>query len=226
MNNVDVSNLAKSTSRTGYFIEFFHKFFQYAKENEIPIDFFDWHTYAGLNDNILFASYPRKYLDEYGYPDCEIHVGEWNPGTALRGTLRDASNILSTMIALHSTPTDMMLYYDFRYWSSYCGAVNPINFQPFKAYYSFYTFGQLYALGKCVECSVEGENVYALAATDGEKKAVLIVNNKNEDVTVSVNIEAETKIFAVDEDHDFDAVDGNTSALSIPAYGIKYIEIQ
>lgn len=228
MNNVDVSNLAKSTSRTGYFIEFFHKFFQYAKENEIPVDFFDWHTYAGLKDNILFASYPRKYLDEYGYKDCEIHVGEWNPGTALRGTLRDASNILSTMIALHSTPTDMMLYYDFRYWSSYCGAVNPLNFTPFKAYYSFYTFGQLYAMGKCVECNVEGEDVYALAATDGEKKGLAIVNHFNtQAITVNVKAlgaDAAKKICVVDEDHDFEEIEANTDELTIPANAIVYVE--
>ena len=228
MNNVDVSNIAHSTSRTDYFIEFFHKFFRYISERKVPVDFFDWHTYAGLKDNILFASYPRKYLDEYGYPDCEIHIGEWNPGTALRGTLRDASNILSNMIALHSTPTDMMLYYDFRYWSSYCGAVNPLNMQPFKAYYSFYSFGQLYALGKCVECSCDADEVYALAATDGEKKALLIVNHRNEDVTVNVSASCSfegAKIFAVDEDHDFTEIEGDPSALTLPANAIAYIEI-
>ena len=226
MNNVDVSNLAKSTSRTGYFIEFFHKFFRYARENEIPVDFFDWHTYAGLKDTILFASYPRKYLDEYGYPDCEIHVGEWNPGTKFRGTLFDASNILCTMIALHSTPTDMMLYYDFRYWSSYCGAVNPLNMTPFKAYYSFYTFGQLYALGKCVECSSDTDGIYALAATDGEKKAIAIVSNKNEEVTVSIDgIDDTAKIFAVDNENDFAEISGTPTSLTIPAYGIRYVEL-
>ena len=228
MNNVDVSNLAKSTSRTGYFIEFFHKFFQYAKENEIPVDFFDWHTYAGLNDNILFASYPRKYLDEYGYPDCEIHVGEWNPGTALRGTLRDASNILSTMIALHSTPTDMMLYYDFRYWSSYCGAVNPLNLNPFKAYYAFYDFGQLYALGKCVECSCDEKDVFALAATDGEKKAIVIVNHKNEEITLNVNALGcgeNATVTVTDEEHDFDKIDADLSALTLGANALVLIEI-
>jgi hypothetical protein len=225
MNNVDVSNLAKSTSRTGYFIEFFHKFFQYAKENEIPVDFFDWHTYAGLKDNILFASYPRKYLDEYGYKDCEIHVGEWNPGTKFRGTLFDASNILSTMIALHSTPTDMMLYYDFRYWSSYCGAVNPINFEPFKAYYAFYDFGQLYALGKQAECVCDGNEVYALAATDGEKKGLVITNHNAEAVTLNISgMPAGAKIHVTDADHLFDEIEADLSSLTLGAHALVYIE--
>lgn len=228
MNNVDVSNLAKSTSRTDYFIEFFHKFFKYISERKVPIDFFDWHTYAGLKDNILFASYPRKYLDEYGYPNCEIHIGEWNPGTPLRSTLRDASNILSNMIALHSTPTDMMLYYDFRYWSSYCGAVNPLNMEPFKAYYAFYTFGQLYALGKCVECSCDGNEVYALAATDGEKKLLLVVNHNGAEITVKVNAigagESAT-VNITDDSHDFDKIDADISALTLGANAIALIEL-
>ena len=133
----------------------------------------------------------------------------------------------AVLCALHSTPTDMMLYYDFRYWSSYCGAVNPINFQPFKAYYSFYTFGQLYALGKCVECSCDTNDVFALAATDGEKKGIAIVNHKNEEVTVNVTASSLTeavKIFKVDEENDFAEATGDISALTIPANGIVYIE--
>ena len=227
MNNVDVSNLAKSTSRTGYFIEFFHKFLKHIKENNAPLDFFGWHTYAGIKDNIMFANYPRKYLDEYGYKDCEIHCNEWNPGTQFRGTLRDASNILANMIVLHSTPTDMMMYYDFRYWSSYCGPVNPLNFQPFKAYYAFYDFGQLYALGNAVECSVDGSDLYALAATDGEKKALVIVNNKNEEVTVNIStIGAENgaTVTVTDEEHDFDKIEADISALTLGANALALIE--
>ena len=229
MNNVDVSKLAHSSSRTEYFIEFFHKFFKFAKENELPVDFFDWHTYASLNNNVLFASYPRKYLDEYGYPNCEIHVGEWNPGTKNRGTLYDASNILSNMIAMHSTPTDMMLYYDFRFWSSYCGPVNPLTYKPFKAYYSFYAFGQLYALGQCVECTTDTAGVYALAATDGEKRGIVVVNNKKEEIAVSINAQCAdktVKVYVTDEQNDFGETEKDIGELSIPAYGFVYVEIE
>jgi hypothetical protein len=227
MNNVDVSKIAHSTSRTDYFIEFFHKFLKYISECKAPLDFFGWHSYAGIKDNIAFAGYPRKYLDEYGYRDCEIHLNEWNPGTALRGTLRDASNILSMMIALHDTPTDMCMYYNFYGHSGYCGPVNPLNFTPFKAYYSFYAFGQLYALGKCAECTSDTEKVYALAATDGEKRGVIIVNNKGEaiDVTLNAGDLSGAKVYATDEENDFSEVPVSPSQLSIPAYGFVFIEI-
>ena len=228
MNNVDVSQIAHSSSRTDYFIEFFHKFLRHISENGAPMDFFSWHSYAGIKDNEMFANYPRPFLDEYGYKDCEIHLNEWNPGVPLRGTLHDAANILAMMIALHATPTDMMMYYNFTGSSGYCGVMNPLNSQPFKAYYSFYTFGQLYALGKCVECSTDTDEVYALAATDGEKKGIAIVNHKNEEICVSVagveNAESYT-VYSVDPDRDFEKIEGDVSSLTIPAYGFVYIEI-
>ena len=153
---------------------------------KVPLDFFGWHTYAGLKDNIIFANYPRQYLDKYGYTETEIHLNEWNPGIAERGNLKDASNILGVMISQHATPTDMCMYYDFRWWSSYCGAVNPLDRSPFKAYYAFYNFGQLYALGNNVECSVIGNDVYALAATNGENGGIAVSNNSGEDVILNV----------------------------------------
>ena len=228
MNNVDVSQIAHSSSRTDYFIEFFHKFLKHVSENGAPLDFFSWHSYAGLKDNKTFANYPRRYLDQYGYEACEIHLNEWNPGTKHRGTLLDASNILSNMIALHSTPTDMMLYYDFRYWSSYYGPVDPVSFRPFKAYYAFYTFGQLYALGKCVECTSDTDSVYALAATDGERNGIAIVNHKNEEINLSVDVKGSVNlpvIYVTDTDRDYERSEGDLASLTIPAYGFVFIEI-
>ena len=227
MNNVDVSKIAHSSSRTDYFIEFFHKFLKHISENKAPMDFFSWHSYAGIKDNKTFAEYPRKYLDEYGYKDCEIHLNEWNPGVALRGTLRDAANILAMMIVLHDTPTDMLMYYNFTANSGYNGAVNTLNAQPFKAYYSFYDFGQLYALGQRVECEItDGERVYAIAATDGEKKALIIVNHNNDkEITVKVDgFAGEAKVSVTDESHANEVVEADLSSLTLGANAIALIE--
>ena len=226
MNNVDVSNIAHSSSRTGYFIEFFHKFLKHVSDNGAPMDFFTWHSYAGIKDNIAFAHYPRKYLDEYGYKDCEIHLNEWNPCVPLRGTLQDASNILSMMIALHDTPTDMLMYYNFNVNSGYCGAINPLNREPFKAYYAFYDFGKLYALGNRVECSCDEKGVYAIAATDGEKKAIVICNHKSEAVTASISgMPDNASVHLTDESHFFDEVKTDLSAIKLDPFAIALIEI-
>ena len=227
MNNVDVSQIAHSSSRTDYFIEFFHKFLKHISEHGAPMDFFSWHSYAGIKDNKMFAEYPRKYLDEYGYKDCEIHLNEWNPGVPLRGTLRDAANILAMMIALHDTPTDMMMYYNFSSHSGYNGAVNPLNMQPFKAYYAFYDFGQLYALGQRVACEIiDGERIYAIAATDGEKKALIIVNHNNDrEITVNVTgFECPVTVTVTDEAHTFDKIDADLSSLTLGANAIALIK--
>ena len=228
LNNVDVSNIAHSTNRFDYFIEFFHKFLEYMSARKVPIDFFGWHTYAGLKDNIIFANYPRQYLDKYGYTETEIHLNEWNPGVAERGKLKDASNILGVMISQHATPTDMCMYYDFRWWSTYCGAVNPLDRSPFKAYYAFYNFGQLYALGKCVECNVVGNDVYALAATNGENGGIAVSNNSGEDVILNVFTlglaDKTAKIYMTDEKHIHDEIEADLSALTLPKDAILYIE--
>ncbi len=225
MNNVDVSNIAHSTSRTDYFIEFFIRFLEYISERKLPLDFFGWHSYAGIADNIKFAYFPREQLDRFGYTDCEIHLNEWNPGTAQRGKLRDASNILSMMLALHDTPTDMLMYYDSRYWSSYCGYVNPINMTPFKAYYAFFTFGRLFALGTRVEVDVEGENLYAMAATDGESKAMVIVNHSDADATFALDgLPTGARFYLVDESHDCEEVALDASSVTLPANAILFVE--
>ena len=227
MNNIDVSKIAHSSSRTDYFIEFFHKFLKHISENGAPMDFFSWHSYAGIKDNKAFANYPRKYLDEYGYKDCEIHLNEWNPGVPLRGTLRDAANILAMMIALHATPTDMMMYYNFTSTSGYNGVFNPINMQPFKAYYSFYDFGQLFALGQQAECEIiDGERVYALAATNGEKNALVIVNHNNDkEITVNVSgFAAGARVTVTDENHTFDTIEADLSSLTLRSNAIALIE--
>ena len=122
---------------------------------------------------------------------------------------------------------DMMMYYNFNGSSGYCGVMNPLNMTPFKAYYAFYDFGQLYTLGQRVKCAVtDGERVYAIAATNGEKKALIIVNHNN-DKEISVNVSGfgdVAKVSLTDENHTFDTVDANLSSLKLGANAIALIE--
>ncbi len=228
MNNVDVSNIAHSTSRTDYFIEFFIRFLEYISERKLPLDFFGWHSYAGIADNLVFARFPREQLDRFGYTDCEIHLNEWNPGVGERGNLKDASNILSMMIALHDTPTDMCMYYDSRYWSSYCGFVDPVHFTPFKSYYSFYNFGKLYKMGSLAECSVDGNGVYALAAKDGKRGGIALSNSSGEDALISlsaVGADAEiAKVYITDEAHTNEIIETESASFVLKKDAIAYVE--
>lgn len=226
----DFSRVANSTPRYDYFIEFLDAFLEYCVKNGCIIDFFSWHSYAGVKSNITFANYARHKMDLYGFTDCEIFLNEWNPNINIRGTLQDASNILSMMLALHRTRTDMCMYYDCQLTSSYCGIFDPVSKKPFKAYYAFYTFGKLYELGNCAECEVSEDGIYALGATDGNRKAVAIVNNIDKAVTVSLSVKGadtqKAEIYTVDEQCDFEKVDEKAEVLTLPPYGIKYIEFK
>ena len=228
INSVDVSKIANSSSRTEYFIEFFVKFVEYIRDRKLPLDFFSWHSYAGIRDIIDFAEFPRKALDEAGYKDCEIHLNEWNPSFHLRGTAEDAVNVLANMIAMQSAPVDMMMYYDANVMSPYCGLFNPINHGVFNTYYSFYIFGQLYALGQQVECFSDCDGIYALAARGEQGAAVAIVNHTGAEQEIALDFEGLTeetaKIFSLDESQAFLEADEELSCLSMPPNSIKFIK--
>jgi len=228
INSVDVSSIANSSSRTEYFIEFFVKFLDYAKERKLPLDFFSWHSYAGLYDMVDFAKFPRCALDQAGYVDCEIHLNEWNPSFYLRGKMADATNVLANMISMHSSPVDMMMYYDSNLASPYGGIFNPIDYSLFKTYYSFYIFGQLYALGNEVECSSSGNGIFALAAKGENGGAVAIVNYTDEAQQVCLAAEGianETAAtFTVDEQNDFCKTEDELSSILLSPGCIKFVK--
>ena len=220
---------AHSTWQYQYLIEFFERFLEYIKEHDCPLDFFGWHVYGVFQDNIYeFARYPREKLDAYGYTETEIHLNEWNPSTRQRGKLKDASNILGLMISLQDTPTDMCCYYNFSWMSRYCGVVNPLDKSPFKAYYTFYNFGQLYALEGQAECRVDGSGVYALAATNGQDGGIAVANCSKDDAVLNVSalglLGKKARFYITDELHDRDEVEAKLDSLLIPKDAILYIE--
>lgn len=228
INSVDVSSIANSSSRTEYFIEFFVNFIEYIRDRKLPLDFFSWHSYAGISDMAQFAEFPRKALDDAGYTSCEIHLNEWNPGFHLRGTAEDAANVMTNMIVMQNAPVDMLMYYDANVMSPYCGLFNPIDHGVFNTYYSFYIFGQLYALGEQVECCSDCDGVYVLAARGEQGSAIAIVNHTGEKQQISLSFEGETgenaKIFSVDEDRAFLEVDEDLSCFSILPNSLKFIK--
>ena len=95
-----------------------------------------------------------------------------------------------------------MCYYDARIGSSiYGGMFNPITYEPFCTYYSFYAFGQLYRLGGHVKCETGIDGVYALAATDGTDRAMVIANISDEDQTFTTDLPDGMKVYVIDEAH-------------------------
>jgi len=195
----DFSETAHSSTRTGYFVEFFLDFLRFISERKTPLDFFSWHSYADLDSNVYFASYAKQKLSEFGYGSAEVIFNEWNPGIPLRSTAEDAANIAAMMCAMHKTSTDMAMYYDGQMDSSYCGLFDPVRHTTFKAYNAFRAFGQLYRLGNETEAHSDCDRVYLCAASDRENGAVLIINKTGGDVVTETNLTGTATLYATDD---------------------------
>lgn len=182
----DVEN-AKVGPRFDYFIEFMERFLLYVQKNNCPLDFFSWHSYGGVLDNIEYSRYVRRRLDEMGFLDAESILDEWNPGIERRGTLEDMAKILEMMIALQNEEVDMLMYYDGQVHGAYQGLFDPVRLVPYPALYAMKAFDWIYRLGSQVDAHSSCEKVRVCAAKGAEGAAVLLVNPSGETVDIELN---------------------------------------
>ena len=177
---------AKSSPRFEYFIEFFDGFLSYVKEHHCPLDFFSWHSYSSIENNIRFAEYARKRLDEEGFQETEHTLNEWNYKAPSKGSLEHAALTCGMMLALQNTSLDSAMFYDARCAiGDYSGMFHPMEKKPHPAYYGFVAFAELYRRKNQVQIEMDIEGVYACAAKD-ETGCLVLANTKNEDVELCV----------------------------------------
>ncbi len=220
---------ANVSTRTEYFIEFFEGFLKHitSEGHRAPLDFFSWHSYSGAEENAAYAAYVRQMLNEYGFTETESILNEWNPGVHRRGKPEDAAYIGAMFVTMQNSSVDSMAYYDGQLNFTYAGLFNPITFTPFKAYYAFKAFNELYKLG--VQYAVENTDeygmiapgVYVLAAGDaaGMQRAVVLYNIGEE-----IKISAPHGIWSLsvlDERHDLGKIGqaAGGECITIPASG-------
>ncbi len=188
--NTEGIHNAHKSAQFKYFITFFEDFLDCVKQNNAPLDFFSWHSYASVEHNLIMQKYVEETLEKKGFKDIEIHLNEWNNAYErhYRGTSIAAARAAAMMCALHKTKMDIMCYYDARIGASMYGGLFDANFAvPVSTYYSFKAFGELYALGNCVESECDGVYNLAAVSSDGTKKAVLLANT-DEDATLSTEL--------------------------------------
>ena len=210
-----------SSGRSKNFLDWIDGFFEHIKKTNAPIDFFSWHSYLGTEDTVAAAKYCEMVLEKHGYSHLETQMNEWNncvidkdpysdavaEGRRLFGTPEAAARAASMMCAMQCyAKTDILCYYDARVGASvYGGMFHPITLAPLPLYYSFAAFGELYRLGTQAECVFDRtEGIYALAATDGKKRAAMLVNATAEDVTVETNLSSVMTAYAIDEEKNLD----------------------
>ena len=144
------------------------------------MDFFSWHSYDSPADTIPVTYWVRDQLDKYGYKNAEIHLNEWNPYCRERGTAHHSASVAASMLALQYEGVEMMNFYDARMGSLYGGLFNPMTYKPWHAYYSLVGFGMLYKLENQVELTCDTEGIYAVCASDGNKRVLMISNVSGE----------------------------------------------
>lgn len=170
--------------------------------------FFSWHSYGSVDQNVLFARYVRTTLDEYGFTKTISIFDEFNPGKGNRGKLVDACLIAMNFLALQKEPLDMLMYYDAQITSTYCGMFNPLTQEPFKAYYSFKAFNELYKLRNEVYTQSDDEEIFCVGAKDGDSVAVMFANASDQEKTVTLKglqkIDV-VNVFVIDETHEYGA---------------------
>ena len=195
--------------RYTYRAKFFIGFLEYLKEHKPPIDFFSWHSYFNTENTRLLDEFIHRKLSEYGYGELETHLNEWNNacrGGMYHGTSFASASVAAMMLSMQNSHADVLCYYDARITASaYGGFFAPLTYEPVSTYYSFAAFGKLYALGTQVESYVECEDkgFYAVAASNGRKNAVMLVNQtgKTQELTFEGVDLSDAHVYKIDQKH-------------------------
>lgn len=176
------------------FITFFKDFLDMVRKENCPLDFFTWHIYTdNVKEMLTHAEYVRKTLDEYGFAETEAHLNEWNiategTGFAEKHTMEGASFNAAVFSALQKTDyVDVANYYVFSLSGRYNGLLNQNDLSIDAPWYPFVAFGKLYELEKAALVETDGD-IYASAAADGNKSAILLSNYDSADEKVCLNI--------------------------------------
>lgn len=229
---VQLSDIAKYTGiekRILEFVNFFQRFTKMVKEENLPFDFFSWHSYYSVPNTVAQQKYVEARFDELGLSP-EIHITEWrpNPYQPTRGKSEDCAKAIAMMCAMHETRANVMCYYDAQIGvSRYAGLFNKLAYPPYCevycAYYGFKAFGELYTMGTQIACASDSPDVYTIAATDGERNGILIAN-RGPETTLACDLREGAKVYLIDENHMMEEISVDKNEIPLIVDGVVYIE--
>jgi len=176
-------------ARNIYFLDFAEKFLEYVRDHNCPLDFFSWHSYGSIENTVEYVEYATELLEKYGFGGLEQSLNEWNCQPGARGSAKHASLTAGMMLALQNTAMDTAMFYDARYGTSvYGGMFNPLTGEPFKAYYSFMAFAELYKREVQTDLTLHIPGVYGLAAGCEADGCIVLANTNAEDVQAALEL--------------------------------------
>lgn len=223
-------------------VNFMHGFLRYQRETGAPIDFFSWHVYDNCHPSTRedfkviaeHAAYCRQVLDKYGYTNTEHHLNEWNLWTKVkqRDAVNASARTLAFMLMMQNTSTDVMCFYDGGLGHSpYRALINPDTGTPYRTYYAFLAYNGLYKLQNQVPATSSDTDVFALAARNGRRMSILIVNTKSSDALVTIEIDGfsteDAQVHRLDETYRYAKTGESfgTGRFVIPSNGCFEIEL-
>lgn len=209
------------------------RFLEFCRKNQLPLDFFSWHTYAG-NPSDFQQNVPnvRKLLDEYGFVNTESHLNEWNYVTSDWGPVftpgyefvrkeafdrqkneEGACFCAASLICFQNLPVNVANYYDGQPSALYCGLFDYYGV-PQKTFYAFKAFRKMIDHPVRMDVSSdESDGLFALAGKNPETNqiAVLISNFGQGFGFHSIDIQGlaegvskDCRIYLVDHDHNLE----------------------
>lgn len=176
-------------------------FLDYVNANGAPLDFFSHHMYhrkpARMVEDVRII---RKMLDDKGFEKTESILNEWNfnrgwdqaadlYGRKVRPTVKGAAFVGAVMCACQIEPLDMLMYYDLRPNTIWCGPWAPFVYDIRPTYWSLYYWAELAAYGTQVESLCETDNIYTCAARSKDGNVRLMVVHYHHDDSYNTSLE-------------------------------------
>ena len=218
---------------------FFPVFFQYVKDNNLPLDFFSWHAYtARIEDIKSGAQLARDTLDKYGFTNTISILDEWNyvnnlwplsnynakvTCEKLTETMTEtgASFTASALIEMLDLPVDIATFYEGQPINIF-GTIFDRFGVPTRQYYAFDAFNKVKQTGERVQTECDIKDMYVTAAADGDKKiSILIANNNSQTDFYQYSIDdlcgdAEYlyEVYVMDKHRVFDKVEEKTCTVA------------
>ncbi len=174
--------------------EWAKRFIQKMAEEQVPMDFFSWHRYpVNPRDIADSQEYYRNLLDQAGYTQTESILNEYN---YVRGWgeewvysiqmmigLKGAAFTAACMCVGQNCGLDMLMYYDLRPCVMN-GVFDFYTLKPLKGYYVFTAYSVLQEMKNHILCECDEQEVYTVAAKDGQGNVAALISNYNDNDNV------------------------------------------
>lgn len=200
-------------------------FLKYMREHNVEIDFFSWHIYTvDPGEMVERSKWIKDLLVKYGYDKTESILDEWNyrinwtdrflESMEKAADIRGAAFNMAVMTACQHSSIDMLMYYDARHTTCFCGIFDMRTLRPTKAYYPFLWYGKYYDMEAEILCENEVPHIYTLCGVSSEGKTLTAVTyfaseEEVEEKTVRLDFgkEAEYNVYLLDETHTYQLIE-------------------